>query len=545
MIIHNPILTGSFTVNGTDVSSITSSAASLTSLNAYTASQNNRNGTYATTGSNTFAGIQTVNSNLVVTGSITAQTLVVQTITSSVDFVTGSTRFGSLLSNTHVFSGSVTMNPGGLFVSSSGLVGIGTTSPSVALHVANGSATTVGLFEYTGGANSYIGIKSTSGTNYIGNVGYDMTFEAGGSEKVRISSGGNVGIGITNTSYKFEVRSTSTTSETIANFQNAVNAINRYNIIRIGQPTYAAYIGMCLDTYDTAYFSTNSNPTGALGIYYSTANRLGVNVRQPISVFHSVGSGQGIGGFSGDTYGIRIDNGGAYSSGMSTIHGVDTSLYGSYQPIMINGSDVRFGTSATERMRIASSGNVGIGNTSPSSKLSVDGNLQITGTITNFGTGTDTYTQSTWYVDSSNQILFENGRTTNSAGGTGRTVYFTWRGGPSVGGGVQLQHGTNAWAAYTSDARLKTKVADIENGVDTIMKLNPIKFKWTRELENSRTVTGFTAQNVEEAIPDAVFNSWQDEELGDVKSYYQDYLVPYLVKAIQELKAEIDELKNK
>jgi hypothetical protein len=47
------------------------------SLLSYTSSQNNRNGTYATTGSNTFTGVQTVNSNLVVTGSITAQTLIV------------------------------------------------------------------------------------------------------------------------------------------------------------------------------------------------------------------------------------------------------------------------------------------------------------------------------------------------------------------------------------------------------------------------------------------------------------------------------------
>jgi uncharacterized glyoxalase superfamily protein PhnB len=143
MIIHNPILTGSFTVNGTDVASITSSAASITAINSYTASQNILNGTYtltssfaaqtasftaftssvnsftasqlvlngtyATTGSNTFAGIQTVNSNLIVTGSITAQTLVVQTITSSIDFVTGSTRFGSILGNTHQFTGSVSM----------------------------------------------------------------------------------------------------------------------------------------------------------------------------------------------------------------------------------------------------------------------------------------------------------------------------------------------------------------------------------------------------------------------------------------------------
>jgi hypothetical protein len=119
MIIHNPILTGSFTVNGTDVASITSSAASITAINNYTASQNILNGTYATTGSNTFADIQTVNSNLIVTGSITASTLVVQTITSSVDFVTGSTRFGSIAANTHQFTGSVGI--------SGSLTGIGAT----------------------------------------------------------------------------------------------------------------------------------------------------------------------------------------------------------------------------------------------------------------------------------------------------------------------------------------------------------------------------------------------------------------------------------
>jgi hypothetical protein len=48
-------------------------------------------------------------SNALITNTLTAQTLVVQTITSSTDFVTGSTRFGSLLSNTHEFTGSVSI----------------------------------------------------------------------------------------------------------------------------------------------------------------------------------------------------------------------------------------------------------------------------------------------------------------------------------------------------------------------------------------------------------------------------------------------------
>ena len=58
--------------------------------------------------------------NFTVGGTLTAQTINVQIITSSIEFVTGSTRNGSLSSNTHQFTGSVLM---------SGSVGIGTSSP--------------------------------------------------------------------------------------------------------------------------------------------------------------------------------------------------------------------------------------------------------------------------------------------------------------------------------------------------------------------------------------------------------------------------------
>ena len=111
--LGNVIVTGSLTTTGT-INMSGSIASSSFATNAATASSAD---------------------DLLVRSTLTAQTLVVQTITSSVDFVTGSTQFGSLLSNTHVFSGSVTMNPGGLFVSSSGRVGIGTTNPTKALEI--------------------------------------------------------------------------------------------------------------------------------------------------------------------------------------------------------------------------------------------------------------------------------------------------------------------------------------------------------------------------------------------------------------------------
>ena len=166
----SPVLSSSYasnaeTLDGLDstVFTLTSSFAAQTasftaftaSVNSFTASQLVLNGTYATTGSNTFAGIQTVNSNLVVTGSITAQTLVVQTITSSVDFVTGSTRFGSLSSNTHIITGSMYVT--GAFYVTTGSVGIGTTSPSALLQI-EGNAGGAGYTTY----QNFLFLKNTN-----------------------------------------------------------------------------------------------------------------------------------------------------------------------------------------------------------------------------------------------------------------------------------------------------------------------------------------------------------------------------------------------
>lgn len=56
-----------------------------------------------------YAATASYANNLTVAGTLTAQTIVAQTITSSTEFITGSTRFGSLQSNTHQFTGSVSI----------------------------------------------------------------------------------------------------------------------------------------------------------------------------------------------------------------------------------------------------------------------------------------------------------------------------------------------------------------------------------------------------------------------------------------------------
>jgi RPA family protein len=87
-VFSGSFMTGSFTGSFTGSVLGTSSYAlqALTASNANTASSAD---------------------NFTVRGTLTAQTIIAQTITSSVEYITGSTQFGSLLSNTHQFTGSV------------------------------------------------------------------------------------------------------------------------------------------------------------------------------------------------------------------------------------------------------------------------------------------------------------------------------------------------------------------------------------------------------------------------------------------------------
>ena len=68
------------------------------------------------------------------------------------------------------------------------------------------------------------------------------------------------------------------------------------------------------------------------------------------------------------------------------------------------GRTVRMATSGTERMRVATDGNVGIGTTSPSSTLDVNGNVTISGNLTVQGTTT---TVDSTTVQIQNAFVFE------------------------------------------------------------------------------------------------------------------------------------------
>ena len=77
------------------------------------------------------------------------------------------------------------------------------------------------------------------------------------------------------------------------------------------------------------------------------------------------------------------------------------------------------------------------------------------------------------------------------------------------------------------------------------MSLKPRRFDWKKgEGSDIKNVAGFIAQEVETVLPDLIGN-YLHEELDDAKSVRMGDMVPTLVKAIQELSAEVEELKAK
>ncbi len=181
-------------------------------------------------------------------------------------------------------------------IGNDGNVGIGTNNPDKLL-VVSGDGAEIVINDTDATDNPRIRLResgATSGSIYTD--ASELIFDSGTSEKMRIDSSGNVGIGTTNPVYLLDVQATSDPSIRVrsSGTEYSNDALVR---IQIGGTTASSYI-----------FFGDSSDTDAGSIRYR--------------------------------------------------HSEDS---------------LQFRVNAAERMRISSTGNVGIGTTSPASKLQVDG----------------------------------------------------------------------------------------------------------------------------------------------------------------------------
>jgi hypothetical protein len=250
-------------------------------------------------------------------------------------------------------------------------------------------------------------------------------------------------------------------------------------------------------------------------------------------------------------------------------------------------------TNGTDAVTVDSSGNVGIGTTSPSvrtevSDLSasayspatnVDANGLPSGTnllIRNSSSSSNTFAGIGFlsrnsrlnYIgtaagnDPNTPVLVFGARTSNTAsqefmritsagrvaiGVTGPTFLLEL---PNNAADATGRGRANQWATY-SDGRIKTDRESLPYGIDAVMQLEPLKYfhhnSKTNEdgnveiLEEGAESIGLVAQDVAAIIPEIV--SVPEDLNKDLCSLDYSKLTTVLVKAVQDLKAELDTVK--
>lgn len=334
-------------------------------------------------------------------------------------------------------AGGTTFSNPALVVNSSGNVGIGTTSPSRLLSLGGAAYVDVVLKSTSasgvaGGGTLYFGNSSTDSSGILNyeHGGNFMNFFTAGSERMRITSSGNVGIGITSPSVKLVVDGGS----------SDYTPIWAKSALLAGSKYYSSLI---------AGYALTANQSAQFGYVYDTTT--------------------------------------------------PTNSYAHITP---------FGSAEGSKFIVRADGNVGIGTTAPAYKLSVLSANSVT-----------------WLEDTS---------------GASGAVFALFSAPGNTGIGSIARVGTTSAIAYnsTSDYRLKEDLKEV-NGLDKISKIKIYDFKWKNHTDR---MDGVMAHELQEVVPYAVTGEKDGEQMQSV-----DYskLVPLLIASIQELKAEIEILKNK
>ena len=429
-------------------------------------------------------------------------------------------------------------------------VAIGTSSPDSAFHVYKQTNDRTARFQRI--SSQTIDITQTAGINGITSTGKDfeigttdsqnLIFDTNGSERVRIDSSGNVGVGTNNPVAKLDVESPNlgTTSG------------NQQDLIRIKSPDVSN---------DTRYFFRNfrfqdgsAHTSSELRFFRKVdVTDQGYLGLRDGSITFGYGSSEKMRMRSDGNFGINVTNptqklhidGNILLTNSKNLYFGDTGT----KIDGVAGGNISFMTGSALRMYLDNSGRLKINTTtSTGPKLIVnqagDATLSTSGNMTNgfflgmAGTGSAAFNMGTDGTDTNFNSAFANNA------GVARGYKFR------TGGTVRLTIATNGLVSGdlndTSDEKLKKNIVSIADGViNKIKQLRPVNFNWKEE-EDSKGHSGFIAQEIKTIIPDLVGGTEYDENTQSSGYSVNTYgLVAYLTKALQETINKVEILENK
>lgn len=484
-----------------------------------------------------------------------------------------------------------------------------------------GSAAAVSLYS---GTDTDTGIYSP-GSNQFG-------IATAGTSRIVVDASGNVGIGTTpngflSNGYNLRLNGG---SQTFIAINNSTHTTQATGGLVIGNDSSAAYIiqrenqPLTFSTNDLERMRIDSSGRLLVGTSSNTAPG-GFNAKLQIADTSFTGSismrrdsnnnssqslvfGKSRGSLNGNTIVQNGDKLGAIafygadgtdlnSQAASINAAVDGTPGSNDMPGRLVFSTTADGASSpTERLRIDSSGNVGIGDSAPNGNYGT--NLSVHSTATNGarvkisdGTTGKGNTDGLDIISTGGAAYFINREnsfmsfTTNSIEGlridssgdvfVGRTSDSTSAAGISLlssGKGVFNRDGNNALSVNrgssdgalvefkragttkgsisisgsttsyntSSDYRLKENVVDIADGITRVKRLQPRKFNFIKNPD--ATVDGFIAHEAQTVVPEAVTGEKDGEEMQGLDL---SKLVPLLTAALQESILEIEKLKKR
>ena len=418
-----------------------------------------------------------------------------------------------------------------MVINSDGNLGIGTTSPDALLDVTRSGNGQIAVlqtsasrgFSFDSQSDTALQIASIQGSTNMDLWANTLSFSAGATERMRITSAGLVGIG---TSSPAQLLTLNTAG---ADTMPALGANGGKLGIISGSLGYGLVIGV------------PSSGTATLQSQFvnGTASALDMSL-QPLGGNVGIGTSSivDISGGSGKTLEIYGGSQGAFTHYTNSTTG-QTVSDGLVIGVAIGGSDALiiqrenanmiFRTNDTERMRIDSSGNLLVGTTSVpttartkgfAAKPSSSGGISIyqTDNVSDWG------------------ITATSGSIVNFYSDTGSAL--TYAGAISVNG-VVTTYGS------VSDYRLKENIVPMTGALAKVAQLKPVTYKWKL---NGSDGQGFIAHELAEVVPDCVTGEKDAVDVNGKPKYQAmdtSHLVATLVSAIQEQQTIIESLTTR